>query len=94
VTSKSRLLYEDLGPENDDHSRVGEDQPEIILVATHSPIYGVTTGFGDSVGFHISPKTRRAPAEHNCLHLKGTGPVAPADVIPDMRLPPNRGGLP
>ena len=56
MTSKSRLLYEDLGPENDDHSRVGEDQPEIILVATHSPIYGVTTGFGDSVGFHISPK--------------------------------------
>jgi histidine ammonia-lyase len=56
VTSKSRLLYEDLGPENDDHSRVGEDQPEIILVATHSPIYGVTTGFGDSVGFHMGPK--------------------------------------
>jgi histidine ammonia-lyase len=123
VTSKSRLLCEDPGPENDDHSRVEEDQPEIVLgcdaistaqvaefarssgmplgidvqatdrmdasvalrdklVATHSPIYGVTTGFGDSARFHISPK-QAGVLQRNIIayHLNGTGPVAPADVV-------------
>jgi histidine ammonia-lyase len=123
VTSKSRLLCEDPGPENDDHSRVDEYQPEIVLgcdaistaqvaefarssgmtlgidvqatdrmdasvalrdklVATHSPIYGVTTGFGDSARFHISPK-QAGVLQRNIIayHLNGTGPVASADVV-------------
>ncbi|MEV5679099.1 MULTISPECIES: HAL/PAL/TAL family ammonia-lyase [unclassified Streptomyces] len=52
------------------------------LMAERKPIYGVTTGFGDSVTNQISPE-RAAQLQHNLIryHLNGVGPNAPADVV-------------
>ncbi|MBK3558084.1 aromatic amino acid lyase [Streptomyces sp. MBT56] len=52
------------------------------LMAERRPIYGVTTGFGDSVTNQISPE-RAAQLQHNLIryHLNGVGPNAPADVV-------------
>ncbi|GGZ29491.1 hypothetical protein GCM10010387_23580 [Streptomyces inusitatus] len=52
------------------------------LTAERKPIYGVTTGFGDSVTQQISPE-RAARLQHHLIryHLNGVGPNAPADVV-------------
>lgn len=52
------------------------------LIATGKPIYGVTTGFGDSVTSHISPD-KAATLQRNMIryHLNGTGPIAADDVV-------------
>ncbi|WP_225882363.1 bagremycin/ferroverdin biosynthesis tyrosine ammonia-lyase BagA/FevW [Streptomyces aureocirculatus] len=53
---------------------------EILL--TGKPIYGVTTGFGDSVIRQISPeKTARLQSELIRYHLNGTGPLASDEVV-------------
>lgn len=52
------------------------------LIASRQPIYGVTTGFGDSNVNHISPEGAAA-LQRNLIryHLVGSGPIAPADVV-------------
>jgi histidine ammonia-lyase len=52
------------------------------LIATHQPIYGVTTGFGDSAIRQISPEKTSA-LQNNLIvyHLNGSGPVAAPDVV-------------
>lgn len=52
------------------------------LIAGRKPIYGVTTGFGDSVTNQISPE-RAAHLQRNLIryHLNGTGPDTAADVV-------------
>jgi histidine ammonia-lyase/phenylalanine ammonia-lyase len=52
------------------------------LMADRQPVYGVTTGFGDSVTNQISPE-RAAHLQRNLIryHLNGTGPDAAADVV-------------
>lgn len=61
-----------------------EDSRELKLrlIATGKPIYGVTTGFGDSVTSQIS-SDKAAALQRNMIryHLNGTGPIADADVI-------------
>jgi histidine ammonia-lyase len=51
------------------------------LIATGRPIYGVTTGFGDSAQFHLGT-AKTAILQRNLItyHLNGTGPFAPDDV--------------
>jgi phenylalanine ammonia-lyase len=51
------------------------------LLAANRPIYGVTTGFGDSGQFHIG-QHKAAQLQRNMVsyHLNGTGPVAAVDV--------------
>ncbi|MEU5129240.1 aromatic amino acid ammonia-lyase [Streptomyces mobaraensis] len=51
------------------------------LVASGQPVYGVTTGFGDSCGRHIGP-AKAAALQRNLIsgHLAGSGDPAPADV--------------
>ncbi|RLU81837.1 histidine ammonia-lyase [Streptomyces griseocarneus] len=51
------------------------------LVATGQPVYGVTTGFGDSCGRHIGP-AKAAALQRNLIsgHLAGSGEPAPAEV--------------
>jgi phenylalanine ammonia-lyase len=51
------------------------------LIAQEVPIYGVTTGFGDSAHRQISPD-RAARLQHNMLRFLGcgTGPIATAEV--------------
>jgi len=55
---------------------------KLELIATGQPIYGVTTGFGDSVTNQIAPE-KAAELQRNLVryHLNGTGPIAPAEVI-------------
>jgi phenylalanine ammonia-lyase len=52
------------------------------LVSEGSAIYGVTTGFGDSVIRQISPE-KAAELQRNLVryHINGTGPDAPAEVV-------------
>ena len=52
------------------------------LIAANTPIYGVTTGFGDSNTRHISP-AKAAALQQNMLnyHLVGSGPEAAPDVV-------------
>ncbi len=52
------------------------------LVESGDPIYGTTTGFGDSSRHHISPD-KAADLQRNLIryHLNGTGPIAPAEVV-------------
>ncbi|MEU9349069.1 aromatic amino acid ammonia-lyase [Streptomyces sp. NPDC048278] len=52
------------------------------LIATGQPIYGVTTGFGDSVTRQISPQ-KAAALQLNLIryHLNGTGPEASDEVV-------------
>lgn len=55
---------------------------KLSLIAAGTPIYGVTTGFGDSVGRHISP-AKAAELQRNMVefHRNGTGPTTPDDVV-------------
>lgn len=55
---------------------------KLSLIAAGIPIYGVTTGFGDSVGRQISP-AKAAELQHNMVefHRNGTGPATPDDVV-------------
>ncbi|MFG2525991.1 histidine ammonia-lyase [Streptomyces sp. NPDC048527] len=55
---------------------------KLELIATGRPIYGVTTGFGDSVTNQIAPR-KAAALQRNLIrfHLNGTGPMAPAEVV-------------
>ncbi|SHN47313.1 HAL/PAL/TAL family ammonia-lyase [Cryptosporangium aurantiacum] len=52
------------------------------LIDSGQPIYGVTTGFGDSVTRQIS-SAKTAELQRNLVryHLNGTGPIAAADVV-------------
>ncbi|MFJ2581797.1 histidine ammonia-lyase [Kitasatospora aureofaciens] len=54
---------------------------KLDLIATQQPIYGVTTGFGDSANNQISP-AKAAELQRNMIryHLNGTGPAATAEV--------------
>jgi histidine ammonia-lyase/phenylalanine ammonia-lyase len=51
------------------------------LLTANRPIYGVTTGFGDSGQFHLG-QHKAAELQRNMVayHLNGTGPIAPVDV--------------
>ncbi|MGW1726530.1 HAL/PAL/TAL family ammonia-lyase [Streptomyces sp. NPDC002306] len=52
------------------------------LIASGIPIYGVTTGFGDSSSRQISPEKTVALQRNLLRFLRvGTGPVAPDEVI-------------
>ncbi|GAA2264339.1 aromatic amino acid ammonia-lyase [Streptomyces atrovirens] len=52
------------------------------LIATGAPIYGVTTGFGDSANRQISADKAAALQRNMILyHLNGTGPLAPDEVV-------------
>jgi histidine ammonia-lyase/phenylalanine ammonia-lyase len=52
------------------------------LIETGQPIYGVTTGFGDSVRRQISAaKTAELQRNIARYHLNGTGPIAAPEVI-------------
>jgi histidine ammonia-lyase/phenylalanine ammonia-lyase len=55
---------------------------KLRLIATGQPIYGVTTGFGDSVTNQIAP-SKAAQLQRNLVryHLNGTGPLAPDEVV-------------
>ncbi|MCP2170278.1 histidine ammonia-lyase (EC 4.3.1.3) [Goodfellowiella coeruleoviolacea] len=52
------------------------------LIETGMAIYGVTTGFGDSVVRQVSPE-KTTELQHNLIryHLNGTGPSAPPEVV-------------
>ena len=52
------------------------------LIAQEIPIYGVTTGFGDSAHRQISP-AKTAELQQNLLRFMGcgTGPLAPPEVV-------------
>ena len=52
------------------------------LIASRRPVYGVTTGFGDSNVAQISPE-KAAALQRNLVayHLLGSGPLAPPDVV-------------
>src|SRR3954454_16363834 len=51
------------------------------LIASRQPIYGVTTGFGDSVRRQISPEKAAALQQNMILfHLNGSGPTASPEV--------------
>jgi phenylalanine ammonia-lyase len=52
------------------------------LIETKQPIYGVTTGFGDSCKYQISPE-KTIDLQRNMVryHLNGTGPLAPDEVV-------------
>ncbi|MFJ9691394.1 histidine ammonia-lyase [Kitasatospora sp. NPDC101183] len=54
---------------------------KLDLIATQQPIYGVTTGFGDSANRQISP-AKAAELQRNMIryHLNGTGPAATPEV--------------
>jgi histidine ammonia-lyase/phenylalanine ammonia-lyase len=55
---------------------------KLRLIATGDPIYGVTTGFGDSAHRQISAD-KAADLQRNMIlyHLNGTGPLAPDEVV-------------
>jgi phenylalanine ammonia-lyase len=52
------------------------------LVASGQPVYGVTTGFGDSCARHIGPG-KAAALQGNLIagHLAGSGAPAPVEVV-------------
>jgi histidine ammonia-lyase/phenylalanine ammonia-lyase len=51
------------------------------LMSARMPIYGVTTGFGDSVRHQISPEqAQRLPARMVRYRGNGTGPTTPLDA--------------
>ncbi|RCG28769.1 aromatic amino acid lyase [Streptomyces diacarni] len=55
---------------------------KLMILETGKPIYGVTTGFGDSVNRQISPeKTARLQHELIRYHLNGTGPLTSDEVV-------------
>lgn len=52
------------------------------LIETGQPIYGVTTGFGDSCIRQISPaKTSDLQRNMYRYHMNGTGPLTPDEVV-------------
>ncbi|MFI7120724.1 histidine ammonia-lyase [Amycolatopsis sp. NPDC049868] len=55
---------------------------KVELVADGHAIYGVTTGFGDSVIRQIAP-VKSSELQHNLIryHMNGTGPSTPPDVV-------------
>ncbi|MQY10071.1 Tyrosine ammonia-lyase [Streptomyces sp. RB5] len=55
---------------------------KLDILRTGKPIYGVTTGFGDSVNRQISAeKTARLQSELIRYHLNGTGPLARDEIV-------------
>jgi len=55
---------------------------KLKLIATGQPIYGVTTGFGDSVTRQIgAAKTAELQRNIARYHLNGTGPIATPEVV-------------
>jgi histidine ammonia-lyase/phenylalanine ammonia-lyase len=60
----------------------GSRELKVDLVADGHAIYGVTTGFGDSVIRQIAP-VKSAELQHNLIryHMNGTGPSTPPDVV-------------
>lgn len=70
-------IAEDAGRRMDDSVRLRDK-----LIATGRPIYGVTTGFGDSAQFHLGTgKTAQLQRNLITYHLNGTGPDALEDVV-------------
>ncbi|WP_236788045.1 histidine ammonia-lyase [Amycolatopsis sp. GM8] len=67
-----------------DAARAMRDSRELkmTLIDDGQPIYGVTTGFGDSVTRQISPE-KAAELQRNMIrcHLSGTGPRTPEPVV-------------
>jgi histidine ammonia-lyase/phenylalanine ammonia-lyase len=57
------------------------------IIESKQPIYGVTTGFGDSASRQIAPD-KTAALQRNLVtyHLNGTGPAAAAAVVRAMML--------
>lgn len=57
-------------------------QLKLDLVNLKKPVYGVTTGFGDSADRQISPD-KAAQLQKNLVqyHINGTGSKAPSDVV-------------
>ena len=57
------------------------------LIADEIPIYGVTTGFGDSAHRQIAP-AKAARLQQNVLRFMGcgTGPIAPSEAVRVMML--------
>ena len=57
------------------------------LIEEGIPIYGVTTGFGDSAHRQISP-AKAAKLQQNIMRFMGcgTGPTAPSEVVRAMML--------
>jgi phenylalanine ammonia-lyase len=55
------------------------------IIDSKQPIYGVTTGFGDSASRQIAPE-KTAALQRNLVtyHLNGTGPAASAEVVRAM----------
>lgn len=52
------------------------------LIETGKPVYGVTTGFGDSCIRQIAPaKTSELQRNMFRYHMNGTGPLAPDEVV-------------
>ncbi|MEU1055481.1 aromatic amino acid ammonia-lyase [Streptomyces sp. NPDC005876] len=55
---------------------------KLRLIAAGDPVYGVTTGFGDSAHRQISADKAAALQRNMILyHLNGTGPPAPDEVV-------------
>ncbi|MEV6836323.1 aromatic amino acid ammonia-lyase [Streptomyces sp. NPDC051133] len=72
------LVYTDVAQKASRRSR----DLKLDLIATGQPIYGVTTGFGDSVTNQIAPGKAAELQRHLVTyHLNGTGPLAPAEVV-------------
>jgi histidine ammonia-lyase len=57
------------------------------IIDSKQPIYGVTTGFGDSASRQVAPE-KTAALQRNLVnyHLNGTGPAASAEVVRAMML--------
>ncbi|HEY2653885.1 MAG TPA: aromatic amino acid ammonia-lyase [Solirubrobacteraceae bacterium] len=55
---------------------------KMSLIAEEMPIYGVTTGFGDSAHRQVSPN-KASKLQQNILRFMGvgTGPLAPAETV-------------
>jgi phenylalanine ammonia-lyase len=60
---------------------------KLQIIESKQPIYGVTTGFGDSASRQIGPE-KAAALQRNLVtyHLNGTGPTASAPVVRAMML--------
>ncbi|MFC9295003.1 histidine ammonia-lyase [Streptomyces sp. NPDC057011] len=77
-SGKAGLVYTDSASKASRRSRELKQN----LIDTGQPIYGVTTGFGDSVTNQIAPQ-KAAELQRNLIryHLNGTGPLAPSEVV-------------
>jgi histidine ammonia-lyase/phenylalanine ammonia-lyase len=76
--SAKEVLFSETAQKAVDESR----ELKLRLIDTGRPIYGVTTGFGDSVTTQIAP-AKAAQLQRNMIryHLNGTGPLAPDEVV-------------